>query len=208
MQYRITICFIYFLKKYMNPNNILITITWPSWVGKSSIINYLIKKYPEKYTKLIAFTTRKPRPWEVHGIDYYFLSVEEFRYKYQNWDILLSYISYWNFYGHIKKELTNKAAPWKKLITDLKPEGVMMLNNHNLTNIDVISFLILAPTYKELVNRINGRNRFKKEDKKLVSRLEIGQEYMTQAREIWGFCEITNDNIKKCSEEIYNLCDS
>ena len=55
-----------------------IIIVGPSGVGKSTLINALTEKYPDKFGFSVSYTTRSPRPGEVHGKSYFFVSKEEF----------------------------------------------------------------------------------------------------------------------------------
>ena len=57
----------------------IVVLSGPSGSGKTTIVNRLIQESPVKLIKSVSATTRKPRPQEIHGEDYYFLSDDDFR---------------------------------------------------------------------------------------------------------------------------------
>jgi len=58
-----------------------LVIIGASGVGKGTIINYLREKYPDLFSLVLSYTTRKPRPGEEHGVNYYYVSHAEFNSK-------------------------------------------------------------------------------------------------------------------------------
>jgi len=56
----------------------LFVISGPSGVGKTSVVNHILEKHPEKFKRVITYTTKQARHTEVHGVDYHFISDEEF----------------------------------------------------------------------------------------------------------------------------------
>jgi len=85
--------------------NKLILITAPSGSGKTSIVNHLLRKYPELAFSVSA-TTRKPRGNEKDGVDYYFISEEEFKEKIHHKEFLEWEMVYeGKYYGTLKSEI-------------------------------------------------------------------------------------------------------
>ena len=86
--------------------NKIIILTAPSGSGKTSITRYLLKSFPEKLVSSISAATRKPRNNEKNGIDYYFLSQEDFNIRIQEdefveWEMVYD----GKYYGTLKSEL-------------------------------------------------------------------------------------------------------
>ena len=71
-------------------------IVGPSGVGKSTLINHLMAKYPNSFGFSVSFTTRAPRPGEVHGKHYYYVTVEKFDEMIKNDE----FIEYFNVHGN------------------------------------------------------------------------------------------------------------
>lgn len=69
-----------------------VIITWPSWSGKTTLLKNLLEKYPNKYSKPLQYTTRKPRSDREYD-DYVFLTREQFMKKLTNWDFI-EYVEY------------------------------------------------------------------------------------------------------------------
>lgn len=84
----------------------MLVIIGPSASGKTEIVNNLIAKYSMK--KMVTYTTRFKRPGEVNGVDYHFISLEEFKRKIEE-GFFLEYVVYnGNYYGTSKNSLTNE----------------------------------------------------------------------------------------------------
>ena len=82
----------------------LIIITGPSGVGKTTIIRSLIKADP-KLRYSVSLTTRKPRPREIDGVDYHFVSIAEFKEKIKNDEFAEWSEVYGQYYGRLKRDL-------------------------------------------------------------------------------------------------------
>ena len=119
----------------------MIVLVGESASGKSSIEKYLVEKYG--YSKVVSYTTREPRPSEVDGVDYHFISVEEFKAleengffaetaKYNNWN-----------YGTAKEDCTDDK------IAVLTPHGLRQISK--IDGINTISFYINVPRRDRLI---------------------------------------------------------
>lgn len=80
-------------------------LTAPSGCGKSVLSETLLRAFPEKLERVITCTTRKPRPGERHGVDYYFMSDETFLTKQQQGDFFESAGIYGKYYGSAHAEV-------------------------------------------------------------------------------------------------------
>ena len=89
----------------------LIIITAPSGAGKTSITRYLLRHFPQLAFSVSA-ATRNQRPDELNGVDYYFLTLEEFQHKIQNQEFVEWEMVYeGRYYGTLKAELKRIKGP-------------------------------------------------------------------------------------------------
>lgn len=100
-----------------------LVIIGASGVGKGTIINHLRDKYPELFSLVLSFTTRKPRPGEEHGVNYYFVSHYEFNSKISE---MLEYkLVHKNWYGTSQAHLEYLQSLNKIPILDVDIEGML-----------------------------------------------------------------------------------
>ncbi len=135
--------------------NKLILITAPSGSGKTSIVNHLLKKYPQLVFSVSA-TTRKPRGNEKDGIDYYFISDEEFREKIHHKEFLEWEMVYeGKYYGTLKSEIERIWSEKKIPVLDIDVQGAIHVQQQYPVN--TISVFIQAPSLEELKARLQSR---------------------------------------------------
>jgi guanylate kinase len=138
-----------------NPNHKIIVITAPSGAGKTSITKYLLQQYP--FLKFsISAATRQPREQEKNGIDYYFISVQEFQQRIENNDFVEWEMVYeGKYYGTLKRELDriwNEAA---YPILDIDVKGAIHVQQQYPTQ--TLSIFIQPPSVDELKKRLQSR---------------------------------------------------
>lgn len=149
---------------------LLVVISSPSGGGKDSVINALIKLLPNS-ARLVTTTTRLPRPGNQEGVDYYFVTAEEFEKKITNQE-LVEYNNYaGNYYGIEKKHLFFALDKYEIVFTQIEVNG-----KHNLDkqNIQHLSFFLLPESLEILAERIRKRGGV--DEKTLQKRLKIAQE--------------------------------
>lgn len=135
--------------------NKLILITAPSGAGKTSIVNYLLKKFPQLAFSVSA-TTRKPRRSEREGLDYYFISEDDFREKIHHKEFLEWEMVYeGKYYGTLKEEIERLWALGKVPVLDIDVQGAIHVQQQYPVN--TISLFIQAPSLEELRNRLQSR---------------------------------------------------
>lgn len=145
------------------PQPLLIVISGPSGVGKDSVIEKM-KKRELPFHFVVTATTRSPREDEEHGVDYFFLSNDEFT-DMINKDELLEYAIVYNDYKGIPKSQVRKALDsGKDVVMRIDVQGAETVRS--LAKDALLIFLTLE-TEQDLVNRLEKRNTETPEDIKL-----------------------------------------
>ena len=135
--------------------NKIILVTAPSGSGKTSIVKYLMKKFPELAFSVSA-TTRQPRSSETEGVDYYFISEKDFKEKIHQKEFLEWEMVYeGKYYGTLKSEIERIWALQKVPILDIDVQGSIHVQQQYPVN--TISIFIQAPSADELRKRLQGR---------------------------------------------------
>jgi guanylate kinase len=135
--------------------NKLILITAPSGAGKTSIVNYLLKKYPQLAFSVSA-STRKPRGNEKDGVDYYFISESEFKEKIHRKEFLEWEMVYeGKYYGTLKSEIERIWSAKKVPVLDIDVQGAIHVQQQYPVN--TISVFIQAPSLEALRTRLQSR---------------------------------------------------
>ena len=135
----------------------LLIISAPSGSGKSTIVNWLMKEHPElKLTFSISCTSRPPRGTEQNGVEYYFITAEEFREKIARDEFLEYEEVYENrFYGTLKSQVEEKAAQGLNVVFDVDVKGGVNIKKHYGKR--AMSLFIQPPSIEELRRRLEGR---------------------------------------------------
>jgi guanylate kinase len=172
-------------------NGKLIIFSAPSGSGKSTIINYLLqKKFELEFS--ISATSRMPRGTEKNGIEYYFLSPDEFRKKIANDEFLEHEEVYADcFYGTLKSEVERITSKGKNVIFDVDVVGGMNIKKQY--GEQALSIFISPPSIEELRDRLQKRNTDSPEMiEKRVAKAAFEMSFATQFD-----ITIINDNLEK-----------
>jgi len=133
----------------------LIIITAPSGAGKTSITRYLLQHFPELAFSVSA-ATRSHRPDEVNGVDYYFMSLEEFQHKIQNQEFVEWEMVYeGRYYGTLKSELNWLRKKNKIPILDIDVKGAIHVQEQFPEQ--SLSIFVQPPSITELKRRLEYR---------------------------------------------------
>ena len=139
---------------------IALIVSGPSGSGKSSISREVMKRHPEVAFS-ISCTTRSPRSGERNGVDYHFLSVEDFRKKIEAGEFIEYAQVHGNFYGTLKSEVEKRVTQGIDVILDIDVQGAAKV--HELCREseifrDAAEFVFVAPpSHAELERRLRGR---------------------------------------------------
>lgn len=135
----------------------LIIISAPSGTGKSTIISWLMKEHEElNLAYSISCTSRSPRGAEKDGVDYFFLTPEEFRKRIEN-DEFLEYEEVYTdrFYGTLKSQVENQLEAGQNVVFDVDVKGGVNIKKHYGDK--ALSIFIQPPSIAELRRRLEGR---------------------------------------------------
>jgi guanylate kinase len=185
------------MKKNSKTNGLLLVISAPSGTGKSTLISMLRKDFPDLQFS-VSYTTRKPRPGEVHGQDYFFVSEDEFlRLKEKNF--FAEYALVHNHFYGTPKEMTLKALEQgQDLIFDIDVQGARQLQQ----NLGLGCYVfIFPPSIEALKERLQKRGT--DDQKTIAKRLENARSEMSQSHffDYW----IINDDLNKAYAELRSI---
>ena len=176
---------------------VLLVISAPSGAGKGTIIKRLMDD--DRSLKLsVSATTRAPRPGEIDGEDYFFLSREEFDDLVKNGEMLEHAEYVGNCYGTPKGPVESWLEDGQDVILEIDVQGGQQVKK---IMPECVSIFILPPSMKELENRLRGRS--KEMDAVVDARLQAAREEVRHAEE-YDYVVI-NDTVDKAVEDIKTI---
>lgn len=176
----------------------ILIISGPSGCGKSTLLKEVYKEISDYYFS-ISTTTREPRVGEENGVDYFFVTKEEFEKDIEDNNFLEYALVHGNYYGTSLKPI-NKALEEKKLVIfDIDVQGHELVRN-KLDSI-VTSVFITTPSLKVLEDRLNSRNTDEKEViENRVKNAKAEVEYFRDYDYL-----IINDNLEEASKQLVSI---
>ena len=172
----------------------LIVFTGPSGVGKGTLLKALRDRYPNLKLSISA-TTRQPRPGEVDGKDYYFVSREQFQTMVENGDLLEWAEFAGNFYGTPKTAVQQHLDEGEWIILEIELEGARQVRH---TFPQALQLFVLPPSLDELEQRI--RQRGKDSEEAIVRRMARAQVEIDAAPEF--DVQIVNDDLETALQQL------
>lgn len=178
----------------------IIVLSAPSGTGKSSIIKHLME-YPELELGFsVSATSRAPRGTERDGVEYYFISPEEFMRRVQNGEFVeWEEVYAGTCYGTLKSEIERVTDAGLNLIMDIDVKGG--LNVKKAFGDRAITIFILPPSKEELERRLRGRGTDSEEV--IRKRLDKADFELSHASEF--DVRIVNDDLDKAVEEVRDI---
>ncbi|MCL2222353.1 MAG: guanylate kinase [Oscillospiraceae bacterium] len=184
----------------INEKGNLVVISAPSGTGKGTVITQLLEKDPE-FVFSISATTREPRPGEIDGVAYKFLSRERF-VEMINEGKFLEYAEYvGNFYGTPVEPILECIETGKTIILDIEVLGAKQVMEKIP---DALTIFIIPPSMEELEKRLRGRGT-DSEDKLLARLKRAGDELEEKSRYKYI---VVNDVVSRAVDEILSIIDT
>lgn len=177
----------------------LIIFSAPSGSGKSTIINWLMQHEELRMAFSISCTSRAPRGTEQDGVEYFFLTPEEFRQKIAN-DEFLEYEEVYTdrFYGTLKAQVEKQSAAGQNVVFDVDVKGGVNIKEYYGDR--ALSIFIQPPSVEELRRRLVGRATDAPEV--IEQRIARAEFELTFAPKF--DCVIVNDDLSKAQQEAYD----
>ncbi len=136
--------------------NKLVIIAAPSGAGKTSVTRHLLRQLPDQLAFSVSCATRPARSYEKNGVDYYFISVEEFRHKIEEKEFVEWEMVYrGKYYGTLKSELKRIWEQHKAPLLDVDVKGG--INVQEQYPQQSLSLFIQPPSIEELEKRLKAR---------------------------------------------------
>jgi guanylate kinase len=171
-----------------------LVITGPSGVGKGTLIKRLLDRMPD-LTLAVSATTRKPRDGEVNGVDYHFLSPDDFDLKVRNGEFVEHAEYAGNRYGTLRSELDR---PGTGTVLEIDVQGARQVRE---TLPEAVRIFVEPPSVDDLSARLSARAS--DDPEQIARRLEAARDELA-AREEFPH-RIVNDDLERATEELVDL---
>ena len=174
---------------------ILVVISAPSGCGKDTIVNEIVKEMGDEASVSVSMTTREMRTGEEEGVNYYYVSVDQFKKNIENGE-MLEYTRYGsNYYGTPVGPVKEKLREGKTVFLIIEVEG-----GENVKKVfpDCVKIFVIPPSMEVLSNRLRGRGTDNEEA--IATRLEIARTELQRAVEYDYIVE--NDVLQDAVEDV------
>ncbi|SRR5574344_1017900 len=186
--------------QFMKNDKKLFVISGSSGVGKGTVIKSFLEKNPE-FKLSISCTTRQIRPNELEGVNYFYLTKEEFENSIKN-DEFLEWAEFsGNFYGTKKSYVEKKLAENFNIILEIDTKGALQVKEKLP---DAVLIFIAPPCYEELENRL--RNRHTESEEAIQKRLSEVK-FEQKNSKLFDYI-ITNDTVENAVKQIEKVMEN
>lgn len=181
----------------MERKGLLIVVSGFAGSGKGTLMKRLVEDY-DGYALSVSMTTRNPRPGEVHGREYFFVSKEEFEQKIDEGG-LIEYASYVeNYYGTPRDYVEEQMAAGKDVLLEIEIQGALKVKKRFP---DAVLIFVLPPSVEELYRRLKNRG---------TETEDVIRKRMSRAREEAGVIGkydyiVINDEIEESVRSLHGL---
>ncbi len=167
-------------------NGLVFICSAPAGTGKTTLVDMLVAEFPLNVVRSVSYTTRLPRPGEISGVHYHFVTEEEFEDKVSE-DEFIEYVNLYGFYyGTSRKAIHAQQALGKHVILVIDTQGALQLKG----KFPAVFVFIKPPSFETLSARLYGR---KTETQHMVEqRLAWAQKEIEAAR-YYDYCVVNDD---------------
>ncbi|MGM0419409.1 MAG: guanylate kinase [Bacillota bacterium] len=178
---------------------ILFVLSGPSGVGKGTVLDKIFDKYQDiEYS--VSMTTREPRPGEVDGEDYYFVSNKEFKEYKDDDGFIETACVHGNYYGTPKKFVEEALAEGKDIILEIDINGARQVKKE-FSESDTVYIFLTPPSFDELKERL--KKRASESEAVRAVRLRNARSEMSEANK-YDY-KVVNDEVEKAADEIIEI---
>ena len=173
----------------------MVILSSPSGAGKTTLVNLLSKN--DNFEISISHTTRKPREGETPNKDYFFVNDNEFKRLINNQEFLEYAKVFNNYYGTTRTPVIDNLNRGKNVLFDIDWQGAQQIREQTLSY-DLISFFILPPSKKVLLQRLISRGENKEDN------IKIRMEEFDKDIKHWEEYDfvVVNEDLNICFKEI------
>ena len=176
----------------------LTVIAGPTAVGKGTVVSYIKQHYPNVHISVSA-TTRQPRPGEVDGVNYFFITHEEFDRLITAGDMLEHAVVHGaNKYGTPRKPVEEALSKGLLVILEIDIQGARQVKKAMPS---ARTIFIAPPSWDELVRRLTSRGTESPEEQ--ATRLETARQELAAQNEFDYV--VINDEVARCAAEVVEL---
>ncbi|HIS95140.1 MAG TPA: guanylate kinase [Candidatus Ventricola gallistercoris] len=155
---------------------VLFVFSGPSGVGKGTLTQMLFNEFDGQLAYSVSATTRPPRPGEVNGRDYFFITRQEFEQRLENNSFLEHAQFAGNDYGTPRDYVTNLLDQGVNVLLEIEVQGALQVRKSMPQSVSVF---ILPPSFEELEHRLRGRGT--ESEEKIEKRLETARKEIAYA---------------------------
>lgn len=178
-------------------HGLLVVIAGPSGVGKGTVHARVRAQLPDAFLS-VSVTTRGPRPGEVDGVDYHFVSPERFQELIDD-DALLEWATYAGHrYGTPRGPVARAVQAGKVVVLDIELVGALQVKDHDP---DALLVFLVPPSFAELERRLRGRGT--EDDDAVARRLERARTELDAADRF--DVQVVNDDLDRCVAEVLEV---
>lgn len=179
----------------LNQKGLLIVLSGPSGVGKGTVRKALFKDPNHKFAYSVSMTTRQPRIGEVDGVDYFFVSEEEFEQRIKDGKMLEFTKFVGNYYGTPLEQIQKLVNKGAEVVLEIEVEGAMQVKAKMP---DAVLVFIAPPSYSALKDRLLRRGT--ESEQVILERMEKAHRELTLAA---GYDYIViNDDVDNAADRI------
>lgn len=188
------------MNKQANARGKLIIISGFSGTGKGTMIKMLMDRHPGRFAFSVSATTRSPRPGEVEGREYFFVTKERFEEMIERGELLEHASFSGNYYGTPAAPIDEMLASGRSIILDIEVNGMQQVTARRP---DTLTAFIIPPSSEELIRRLTGRGTESREQ--ILRRLTRATQEAAFAGDY--SCIIINDDLSRAVDALESYID-